>query len=59
MGCVARMGEALLPLVATVCLVGLSVVAWDVSLHALILGTAVTVVTLRLGYRWRDIEGLC
>ena len=54
-----RMGEALLPLVATVCLVGLSVVAWDVSLHApLILGTAVTVLfALRLGYRWRDIEG--
>ncbi|NLN17169.1 MAG: hypothetical protein GX182_07625, partial [Firmicutes bacterium] len=54
-----RMGEALFPLGVTVCLVGLSVLRWDVSLHApLILGTFVTVLfALRLGYRWRDIEG--
>ena len=47
------------PLGVTVCLVGLSVLRWDVSLHApLILGTFVTVLfALRLGYRWRDIEG--
>jgi NhaC family Na+:H+ antiporter len=53
------MGEALFPLGVTVCLVGLSVLRWDVSLHApLILGTFVTVLfALRLGYRWRDIEG--
>jgi NhaC family Na+:H+ antiporter len=54
-----RMGEALFPLVVTMFLVGLSVLKWDVPLHApLILGTFVTVLfALRLGYRWSDIEG--